>query len=263
MKKITTWAFVVLMAAGIQTVCAIPTLQLDIGDGVYVGSPEDTTIATDDSFGLYALLQPTAESTVSGLYRISAALYPKLPLSSPAPDLGSFSFAGVSCPVVGSMTWGTPPEVLLADTTDVGADLPGHGVFETYFMEFDVDFSSASQCAPYDVQSEEGDPTDFAGSGIYYQYFAVDTRALDTGYGIHFDFYQVDRMIHTSAGNGHRSTTETATTDVIQFAPFSHDAASTTTRRPPGSIPDQGATLALLGGAMAAIAILRRRLGRG
>lgn len=235
----------------------IPILQLDIGGGTYVGGTEESTVATSDSFNLYAILQPAGTSTTSGLYRISAALYPKTAKTDPPPSLGTISFNGSSYSVTESMYWGTPPEELLANTDAVGKELPTHDIFATYFLEFDVLFDASKQCAGYNVATTlgvAGTPEGSAGTGCYYQDFAVDVSGLNDGYGIHFDLYQVNATMHTTKGNGKKSVTQTLfTTDMIEKAPFSHDAGSTTTR-----VPDAGTTVSLLSASLLAMAGLRR-----
>lgn len=236
---------------------ALPVLQLDIGGGTYVGKPEESTVAKGDSFSIYALLKPDGTSTLTGMYRISAALYPRTVQTVPAPSLGTFSFAGTSYNVTSDMYWGTPPEELLPETTAVGKqELSPHGIFDTYFMEFDIVFDPAKYCAPYDVSEGAGMagvPTDFSGRGLYYQEFEVDVSKLDDGYGIHFDLYQVDDVLHVSKGNGKKCGSLTSfTTDLIQNAPYSHDAASGTVRVTK-TVPDASATVSLLGLALLAI----------
>jgi len=257
-----------LLMAGCTSVLAFPTLQLDIAGGTYMGGSEESTIANSDSFDLYALLLPKGASTLDGLYRISAAVYPKVAQEKPAPSLGTFTFAGETIDMARDpeVRWGAPPEELLAGTTSVGTDLPDHGIFSTYFIEFDVKFNSANQLAPYNVQDTVGDPAGFPGSGLYYQEFAVNVSGMDEGYGIHFDLYQVESVIHSSSrGNGKKAVTASYfTTDMIEKAPFSHDAASGMNRdlNPNPAVPDQGSTLSLMGLALMAVAGLRAKFGR-
>ena len=78
---------------------AIPTLQLDIGGGIYDASPDvETTFATSSTFTLYALLTPQNENTgldalLADTYFISAAIAPKLEQEQDA-SLGTFDFSG-------------------------------------------------------------------------------------------------------------------------------------------------------------------------
>jgi hypothetical protein len=238
-----------VLLGGVSAI-AIPTLQLDIGGGTYV---DGTTIANAKTFDVYALLNPDSDSTLSGLYRISAALYPKTADSSPAPSVGTFSFNGVTYNVAADMAWGRPPDALLADTTAIGSDLAPHGIFDTYFMEFNVVFDANNQCLVYNVQDNPGDPVAAANSGFYWQSFAVDVNGLDAGYGIHFDLYQV--AAGTAGETGARvKGDQILTTDMVEFAPFSHDAESST------SVPDGASTVTLLGLALTGIAAITRRM---
>ena len=248
---VSALAVVVLLGGG--PALAIPTLQLDIGGGTYV---DGTTVANANAFDVYALLSPDSDSTLSSVYRISAALYPKTANSSPAPAIGSFSFAGTSYNVAADMAWGRPPDALLAGTTEVGTELPSHGIFDTYFMEFEVVFDANHQYAVYNVAETPGDPVAAIDSGFYGQSFAVDVSGLDAGYGIHFDLYQV--ASGTVNGNGARVRgTDVLTTDMVEFAPFSHDAESSTSRT---TVPDGASTVTLLGLALTGIAAISRRM---
>lgn len=247
-------ALVAGLLLGAVPAMAVPTLQLDIGGGTYVGGSTESTVANSDTFDVYALLNPTGESTLSGMYRISAALYPKVAYSTPPPSMGNFTFNGTTYNVAADMAWGRPPEALMADTTLVGTEIPPHEIFDTYFIEFNVVFDANQQCLPYNVQDNPGDPIPAPGSGFYYQGFAVDVSGMDPGYGIHFDLYQVAAGLAGNNGSRVRGDPVSAT-DLVEFAPFSHDAESTTTR-----VPDGASTVTLLGLALTGIAIMARRL---
>jgi hypothetical protein len=257
---------------------AIPALQLDIGDGTY-NTATETIVASSDTFSLYTLLSPKKEMDVSSLYRVSAAVIPKQsdPLTSPAPDLGTFSFAGTTYDVTGDMVYGLPPARPIEGTTGVEGSLSKHEVFPTYFTEFDVIFDENMQCAEYNTEDDVGAPGSFYGpgeTGLYYQEFAVDVSGLADGYGIHFDLYRLDVKAEESDGSGHRS--KTCTPPIITYvtdfdsderAPFSHDAESGTSRTPPDDppphVPDQSTTVTLLGLALMGIEVMRRSVRRG
>ncbi len=248
---------ILAMSAGVLlgglSVMAIPTLQLDIGGGTYV---DGTTVAGANAFDVIALLNPDADSALSGVYRVSAALYPKTANSSPAPSVGTFSFAGTTYNVAADMAWGRPPDALLSGTTEIGSDLATHGIFDTYFMEFDVVFDANMQCVQYNVADTSDDPIAATDSGFFYQNFAVDVSGMDAGYGIHFDLYQVSAS--SSVANGSRvRAPQVSTTDIVEFAPFSHDAESSTSRT---SVPDGASTVTLLGLALTGIAAMTRRM---
>jgi len=246
------YAVILAMVMGSVSAFAIPALQVDIGGGTY-DSGTETTVAASDSFDLFALLIPddaarNVKNPLSGTYRVSAALFSDLGDIDelPLPTLGSFVFNGTEYDVAADMAWGTPP------VEDPGKDLQTHGVFETYFKEFNVAFSGAPQCLPYNVQEQIGDPSAFPGSQMYYRSFGVDVSSLADHYGLHFDLYQVVTRTD-SYGN--------TKTDRTTFAPFSHDAESGTGRTPPppDRVPDGGSTLALLGLALAGMGSFVRR----
>ena len=247
---------------------AIPTLQLDIGGGVYDDSPDvETTIATSSSFTLYALLTPQNENTdldalLADTYFISAAIAPKLEQDA---SLGTFDFSGtfvdyqlvvnaddsltetVSAPydatttvdVSGDMTYGAPP---LHDPNDSGDsdpnDLSGHGIFDTYYSEFAFQFVSDNTVPTYNVQDEPGDPDTDSTGDTYYAAFTVDVSGLSYPYSVHFDLYN-------------STLKKTIDYEVDEFAPFSHDAQSTPVPEP--------ATMLLFGTGLAGLATLGRR----
>ena len=247
MKATVIIATIMLAVCG--GVLAIPTLQLDIEGGVYDPVTE-TTITGADVFNLHALLSPDADSTLEGLYRFSAALTPQTAQTDPGPDLGSILFGGSPYDVTGDMVWGTPPLELLLGTTEEGKDLPPHSIFPTYYLEFEVDFTLATPLSSYNVQDDIGDPTDFPfnlndpDDVMYGLSFEVDVSGLAEGYGLQFDLYQV--LVNSRK----------ETTDIVQFAPFSHDGATT-------GVPDSGVTIALLGLALVGLAGLQRRVFKG
>ena len=244
MKATVIIATIMLAVCG--GVLAIPTLQLDIEGGVYDPVTE-TTITGADVFNLHALLSPDADSTLEGLYRFSAALTPQTAQTYPDPDLGSILFDGFSYDVTGDMDWGTPPLALLLGTTEEGKDLPPHSIYPTYYLEFEIDFNAATQLSSYNVQDDIGDPADFPFDSnypddmMYGLSFAVDVSELAEGYGVQFDLYQV--LVNSKK----------ETTDIVQFAPFSHDAGT-------ARVPDSRVTIALLGLALVGLAGLQRRI---
>lgn len=219
---------------------ATPTLQLDIGGGTYDMSTE-TIVASENPFKLYAYLIPNSSNKLSDYYYISMALTPKL--DTPG-SLGTVLFNSTTIDVTSDMEYGTPPlETYLGDiaSTDPG-DLPGHGIFETYFYEHEFQFSSSQQISKYNTQDRaiSGGSIPTSGTGMYYVVFDIDTTDLDINYNIHFDLY------NTSFAK--KSTTDL---DVTKFAPFSHDAESRKVPEP--------STLLLLGSGLMALGLIKRR----
>ncbi|MBJ6801404.1 choice-of-anchor N protein [Geomonas propionica] len=206
---------------------AVPTLQLGI-DGGYYDPITETTIASSPTFDLKAYLVPDAGNPISDTYWISVALLTangsKVDTSA---SLGSFSFAGTSYDVTADMSYGTPPLAYLKQD-----DLPGHGIFPTYFIEKDFQFSGSDFLNPA-INTQDGSTAN--GVTQYWKSFAVDVTGLDSGYLLHFDLYNVDG------------------TQVTEFAPFSHDAQSG-----PPVVPEP-ATLLLLGTGFLGLAIYGKR----
>ncbi len=207
----------IFFVSSYNTASAIPTLQLDISDGTYDPATE-TIISSSTSFTLYALLDPNSKNTLYDTYYISVALVPKT-----GPDgvsLGSLSFSGDTIEVTGDMVYGVPPleNIVTLQGWDSG-DLPKHGIYETYFSEYEFQFSSYGTTIAYDAQDNAGDgpydPDHTSPDTMYYAAFNVDTSLLDPDYSIHFDLYNTKLK---SSGD----------IDVTQFAPFSHDAQSCT-----------------------------------
>ena len=198
-----------LLLVGGNAVFAYPYLQLDAEPAVYDPISE-SILTTVPQFTLYALVNSEApDADLTDTFYISAALVPSIPEADPdeKPDLGSFYFDGIEYDVVGSMAYGTPPlEEHLSD------ELPPHGVYETYFYEFDFPLDPTNTAFLYDSMVDPGGlegglDTDPAGTLIY-EDFSVDVSNLATGYDLTFDFYTLD-----SDG-------------IAKFAPFSHNVVT-------------------------------------
>jgi hypothetical protein len=218
---------------------AIPTLQLDILGGTY-NTATQTIDAPGNIFKLYAYLIPDAGSVLLDDYYISAAVSPQV--TAPA-SLGSFLFEGELINVTASgMNYGTPPFEELEPP-----DLPSHGVFPTYFREFDFNFSSGLKATAYNTgeapftQTGQG-PTPNAAGTMYYMEFDIDVTNLDSDYVIHFDLYN-SKLKQGKNGDIWKT----------QFAPFSHDASSI----PSTQVPEPS-SLILLGTGLLAFALRRR-----
>ena len=117
------------------------------------------------------------------------------------------------------MVWGTPP----VDEVQTG-ELATHSIYDTHYTEIAFTFAGSDLIAAYNVQ----DNALSLGQTINRKTFTVDASGLAKGYEVHFDLYN--------------TKTKKGLEIVDEFAPFTHDAVSA---------PDAGATVALLGLALA------------
>lgn len=183
---------------------AVPILQLDVIGGEYLDSTQ-TIVSYDNEYTVVAYGK-ASEIDLTETFYLSIAITPKI---GPDPvDFGSFVFEGTTY-TIDDLVYGVPP--LEANLAADGDDLAGHGIFETYFLEYAFNFDSSLTAAKVNTQDTTGtDPADNPGDFLYYMTFDGDIFGLNDGYYIHFDLY------NTQARNGD--------TDVANFAPFSHDA---------------------------------------
>lgn len=222
-------AVVPLLAFAATNARAIPTLQLDIVNGVY-NSVDETTYATTPQFTLRALFDGTLSSQT---YYISAGIEPLMQQANP-PNVGTFSIDGTAYSPA-TMAWGTPP-LNVPDNNSGGGpgNLGTHGEFPTYYTEDAFTFSSSLTMPAYNT----ADGTS-ANGNVYYHDFLVDVSNLKPGYSVHFDLY--DEKLKKGSYT------------IDDFAPFSHDAQSG-----PTSVPDDGSTVLLLGLALAGVTLMYR-----
>jgi len=240
---------------------ALPTLQLDI-DGGFYDPVTETILTTDDSFTLYAYLSfdgtngkggPTGKSMeelIATEYNLWTALTPKVDADA---TLGSFDLNGTTVDATGDMTYGTPP--VEPDHGNPDQDLPGHGVYETYYLQtalmFTDDGTGATRADPYNTADATGSTPGYSGGDDYmlYQAFTVDRSGLSDLYELHFDLGST--VLSTNPKHG-----DDLQVDI--FAPFSHDAGTGT---PPRRVPEPG-TLLLMGAGLLGLALLGRRRER-
>lgn len=217
---------------------AVPSLQLDIGGGTY-DAVSETIVASSNPFTLYALAKGDAATfDFSRDYYISASIFP--PPDSSGENLGSFTFAGTTVNATADMVFGTPP--LEANLDFDAHDLSKHGVFPTFFKEFEFNFVSSQVSDEYNTEDDAGDgPLIHPGAGLFYFSFIVDVSTLDAGSIVHFDLY------NTKAKSGD--------VDRDDFAPFSHDAESGASEGP-GTPPDPNPVPEPLTTALAGLALL-------
>jgi len=235
-----------LLAVEAPVAQAYPALQLDIAGGYY-DSTTQTIMTNSNTFTLYALIdtaaRPGSAPSLTDTYYISVALEP---VTSTAANLGSFSLNSTTVNVTSGMTFGTPPiELLGLATTDPG-DLAPHGIYPTYFREFAFTFNPLNTVGTYNTATTPGGITaNLGGAGSLYAAFQVDMSLMDPNYALHFDLYN-ERVGRGGSGD----------IDANYFAPFSHDAGTTTTR----GVPEPSAAL-LLGIGLVGFGLWQRRSG--
>lgn len=210
-------------------VFAVPTLQLDIEGGSYVGGTEESVITNNTVFDLYAYGNAgDTKFDINRTYYISMALTPQV--SDLSGSLGTtFSFAGSNY-TLADMVYGTPP------LDDAFKDIGGHGIYDTYYFEYAFMFDALNTATLVNVQAPgvAGSGPDTSGTGMYYQGFNVDmTNIAALGFDVHFDLY-------TYGTNG----------KTLVFAPFSHDA---------GTAVSEAETIALFAIGLLGLGFIRRR----
>lgn len=219
----------IMLAGGAR---AVPCLQLDILGGTYDVSTE-TTVASADSFVLRALLRVTSSTPLSDTYYVSAAIEPMLGNVGSLPDIGSVVIDGTiysSTLNASAWQWGSPPIDAIDNSSGTGSNnLPSHGAFPTYYLEFAFNFDSSHLVSSYNTATGAS-----ASGQLYYHDFTIDVSQLADPRIVHFDLYSEE------VRNGDYS--------VDKFAPFSHDAESGALQ-----VPEGGLTAIMLGLGMIAL----------
>ncbi len=210
-------AFGGLLLSSISSAFALPTLQLDIDNGIYIGGSEESTITSNNIFTLTALANASGNVSASDIladeFFISIAITPK---QIDAADLGSFWLNGTEINATDNNLWidGTPP----SDVEDAHGgikELGSHGIFDTYYYEHAFQFNGSQTVSAYNVE----DDTTSSGDNLFAMNFEFDISNLSSEVELHFDLYNV------AAKKGE------ATLD--DFAPFSHDAGTDRSTPPP------------------------------
>jgi hypothetical protein len=234
--KLKTLAALAVGILGANTALAIPTLQLDIDGGTYIGGSEESTVTDSSSFDLWALATTDIDTALD--YYLSIALTPKTENIGDAANLGMVTVGGTQLSSLGSSQYGTPP------VADIDKDLASHGIFETYYYELTFNFPETPTIGAYNVQDDSSAP-----GNLYKQVFQIDASALASGYGLHFDLYTYGLT------NGDK-------TKITEFAPFSHDAAYCIDLKCEPVKVSEPSTLALFGVGLMSLVAIRRRLRR-
>lgn len=248
MRKFVLTATCLMALALSEVAQAIPKLQLFIDPGYY-DNTEESTVARNNSFTLYAYLSGDYDPST---YYLSAAVVPSMG-KEPKPELGYFLINSEKIGVTEDMVYGTAPIEIALQGFDSG-DLAKHGIFETFFYEFTFNFDKDNQVGAFNVQTGEA-----ASGTMYSMEFSVDVSNMPEGYGIHFDLYNTQlKEIVKKMKNGETVTLDDY--DVDSFAPFSHDATGySLPRNPETPVPDGGTTAALLGLSMLGVGLFARR----
>ena len=178
---------------------AEPYLQLDAYPAGYVGGEEESIVTTSGQFSLYALVN-SEKGSINGPFYLSVAIMPDP--GETGPNLGSYDFDGDTKQVVGDMIYGTPP----LDEYLISKGLPSHGIFDTYYHEYEFVLDQNNRAVLYNSQDNPGGPVPDSAGTLYYEEFIVDATGLVSGYVLHFDLY-----------------TKNIDGGIDKFAPFSHD----------------------------------------
>jgi hypothetical protein len=249
-KALTAAVFSAVLIVASAKAEAYPILQLDIIGGHYDAATQTIVSSNADFFTLVAVLTPKANMPVApylnDTYYISAAVSPEHgPTDS---SLGEFSWNGTNYLVTEDMTYGVPPLESGSATGDPG-DLAPHSIFPTFYSEFSFQFSPENRTVQYNTADDPGGltPTTATTNVSYFATFNITTALVGSNV-LHFDLY--NSFIRSCKRNNSCTYDE----DIEIFAPFSHDAESSTTH----SVAEPQSMLAMAVGLLVAARALRR-----
>ena len=146
-------------------------------------------------------------------------------------NLDSFTVDGNNIDVISGMNYGIPTADLTIETTPGGDsdDLQTHSVFPTYFSEESFTFSATPNSSAFNTATFPALGPQ-PGTGMYFKKFDIDVTNLDENYAIHFDLYKTKAVTETNCfyvrGKKKCTTTPTGELEIVDKAPFSHDAQS-------------------------------------
>lgn len=223
---------------------AVPTLQLNIVDGIYhdgtfgpagYESGSETVTAGGERFTLQAYARAKQNALSSGdIAGVDARTFYLGVALVPGPD---YFAAGAGNSVGSAGNFGsfdvsyTDANGLHVDTIDATSELTfgtplglsPHGIYGTYHTELAFEFAIGNTSEKFNSQDEAGREAVFSATGdMHFQNFVFDTGNLDPNYELHFDLY-----VYDCSG---------ASCTVDLFAPFSHDAMSW----PPTEVSEPG-----------------------
>lgn len=162
---------------------AVPTLQLNVTGGIYLGGSEEsgTNLTNQFSLNAYCKAGKSGADCTGKDFFLSVALldqnFNKV-TTLPTTGIGSFSLGGT---VYNSsnFSYGKP------------AELSPHGVFDTFFTALNLGaFSASSTTANVDVEPNPANNPLLAGAGkLFFKSLGVDISNLSSNYRLHFDLY--------------------------------------------------------------------------
>jgi len=227
-------------------VLALPVAQLDLaGDDVTWDPVTETVVTSDPTFTVYGYGNtPTGNGQALDLsldWHLSVAVVPQTVVGT---NIGSFTIDGVTYDS-SDLLYGVPPLETWLEFQ--GQDLSQHGVYPTLFLELDANWLTSQTRAGVNVQNTPGtSPLANPGSDLYWLGWDINVAGLLDGFELHFDLYG---SFCTTLLSGVQNCR------VHQFAPFSHDAETT-------SVPEP-ATAMLLGAGLLLLGFGARRRSRG